>query len=234
MPNWCDNTIRVSGEAAEIAKFNEWLGDGKAFLSKINPTPQPLVETVSGFYGDLEEQKKLEEKSAANVKEFGHANWYDWNIANWSTKWDVDAEIADFDTTDTEVIVSFQSAWSPPQRAIATLAEKFPSLNIRHSYFEEGMCFVGIDEYEKGEIVNEIYNEDSQTEEWKQLARDEFGWEPWENDEDELEENEEGKVTEVPKSIEKPAKKKVKKTAVKKTTKKTTKKVSKKKTKKKK
>lgn len=225
MPNWCDNTIRVSGEAADISKFKEWLDDGKAFLSKINPTPQPLVETVSGFHGDPEEQKKLEEKSAANVKEFGHANWYDWNIANWSTKWDVDAEIADFDTTDTEVIMSFQSAWAPPQRAISTLAEKFPSLNIRHSYFEGGMCFVGIDEYEKGEVVNEIYSENSETEQWKQLARDEFGWEPWPDDEDELEENEEGKVTDVPK----PAKKKVKKASEKK---KVTKKVAKKKAKK--
>jgi hypothetical protein len=76
------------------------------------------------------------------------------------------------------------------------------------------------------------YNEDSQSDEWKQLAQDEFGWEPWENDADELEENEEGKVTEVPKPIEKPTKKKVKKTAVKKTSKKTTKKVAKKKKKK--
>lgn len=219
MPNWCSNTIVVSGEAADIFKFNEWLDDGKALLNKIKPTPQPLVETMSGFHGDPEEQKKLEEKSAANVKEFGYANWYDWNIGNWGTKWDVDAEVDDVSSINEQVIFSFESAWAPPQRAIALMAELFPSLTIRHSYLEEGVGFVGYDLYEKGELANEEYNEDSGSDAWKQLAQDEFGWEPWPDDDAELEQ------VEVTEAI-KPAKKKVKKTAGKK---KTTKKVAKKK-----
>lgn len=213
MPNWCDNNIRITGEAADISKFKEWLGDGKAFLSKINPTPQPLVETVAGFHGDPEEQKKLEEQSAANEKQYGFKNWYDWNIGNWGTKWDVDAEVDDISSSSEEVIMSFQSAWSPPQRAISALAAKFPKLAIRHAYLEEGMCFVGVDEYSGGAITAEIYNDDSRSDEWKELAFEEFGWEPWPGDEDESEENEEGKVTDVPKPAEKPAKKKVKKAA---------------------
>lgn len=225
MPNWCSNTIVVGGDAADISKFNEWIDDGKALLNKIKPTPQRLVDTVSGFLGDPEEQKKLEEQSAANVKEFGYANWYDWNIGNWGTKWDVDAEVDDVSSINEQVIFSFESAWAPPQRAIALMAEMFPKLTIRHSYLEEGVGFVGYDLYKDGLLAEDVYNEDSQTEEWKQLAADEFGWEPWPDDEDELEENEEGKVTEVPKPAEKPAKKKVKKTAGKK---KTTKKVAKK------
>jgi len=229
MPNWCSNTIVVSGEAADVTEFNEWLGDGKALLNKIKPTPQPLVETMSGFHGDPEEQKKLEEKSAANVKEFGYANWYDWNIGNWGTKWDVDAEVDDVSSINEQVIFSFESAWAPPQRAISAIAEKFNKLTIRHSYLEEGVGFVGYDLYEKGELANEEYNEDSDSDAWKQLAQDEFGWEPWPDDDTELEQVD---VTEVPKPAEKPAKKKVKKTAVKKTSKKTTKKVAKKKKKK--
>lgn len=199
MPNWCDNNIVISGDAENISKFKQWIDDGKNFLSKINPTPKPLTETVAGFSGDPEEQKKIEEQSAANLKEYGARNWYDWNINNWGTKWDVDAEFDDYGTTDNEVIIRFQSAWSPPQRAISALAGKFNDLSIRHAYFEEGMCFVGVDKYEKGEISEEIYNEDSQSDEWKELARDEFGWEPWPDDEDEMLENEEGRVTDVPK-----------------------------------
>lgn len=229
MPNWCSNTIVVSGNEEDIVQFNDWLDDGKALLSKIKPTPQPLVETVAGYIGDPDEQKKLEEKSAANVKEFGYANWYDWNIGTWGTKWDVDAEIDEVSSISEQVIFSFESAWSPPQKAIALMAEKFPDLTIRHSYLEEGMCFVGYDLYKDGGLTEEVYNEDSKTEEWKQLARDEFGWEPWPDDEDEMEENEEGKATETPKPAEKPAKKKVKKTTVKKNTKKVSKKKAKKK-----
>jgi hypothetical protein len=220
MPNWCSNTIVVSGD--DLTKFREFLDNGRSFLSKINPTPQPLVDTVSGWSGNPEEQKKIEEKQAANLLQYGAKDWYDWNIHNWGTKWDVDAEFDDASSTDTEIILSFESAWAPPQVAISSLAEKFPELSIRHSYFEEGMCFVGVDEYSNGVIANEIYNEDSSSDEWKQLAHDEFGWEPWPDDVDEMTENEAGQVTEVPK----PAKKKVKKAASKK---KPTKKVAKKK-----
>ncbi len=184
MPNWCSNKIRVSGPADAINEFSEWLDDGKAFLSKINPTPKRLVETVSGFMGDPEEQKKLEEQSAANVKEFGYANWYDWNIANWGTKWDVEADVQQ---NDGEIGLTFDSAWSPPQRAIALLAEKFNDLSFYHAYVEVGMCFVGYDDYEGGVLIDEFYSDDSESDEWKELAADEFGWEPMEDDEDEVE-----------------------------------------------
>ena len=225
MPNWCSNTIVVSGN--DLTKFREFLDDGRALLSKISPTPQALTETMAGWNGDPEKQKKLEEKQASNLLRYGAKDWYDWNISNWGTKWDVDADIDDASSTDTEIIFSFKSAWAPPQRAISALAEKFPEVSIRHSYFEEGMCFVGVDEYEGGGITNEVYNEDSKSEEWKQLARDEFGWEPWPDEADEMEENEAGQVTETPK----PAKKKVKKAAkkTKKTSKKPVKKAKKKK-----
>lgn len=226
MPNWCSNTVVVSGDAAEVAKFNEWLDDGKALLTKIKPTPQALCETMSGFHGDTEEQKKLEDQEQSNLEQFGHKNWYDWNIANWGTKWDVDVDIDDASSINEQVIFSFESAWSPPQRAIATLSAKFPSLKIRHAYLEEGCGFVGYDEYEKGELAKEEYNENYGSDAWKTLAFDEFGWEPWPDDADELEENEEGKATETPKPAEKPAKKKVKKNT-KKTVKKTVKKKSK-------
>lgn len=182
MPNWCSNNVIVSGK--NLAAFKEWLGDGKALLTKIAPTPQPLVETTAGWSGDAEVQKLNDEREKANLKEFGYKNWYDWNIGAWGTKWDVDAEIDESSSTENEVIFSFESAWSPPQAAFARLAEKFPDLHIRHAYMEEGMCFVGVDTYEDGVVADEVYSEEPDTDEWKELARDEFGWEPWEDDED--------------------------------------------------
>jgi hypothetical protein len=181
MPNWCSNTIVVSGN--DLTKFREFLGDGTTLLSKIAPTPQTLVETVAGWSGNPEEQKKIEAQEEINLKEHGFKNWYDWNIGMWGTKWDVDAEIDESSSTENEIIMSFESAWAPPQKAISLLAEKFPSLSIRHSYMEEGVGFVGFDEYEEGGISNEQYSEDSKSDEWKQLAEDEFGWEPWPDDE---------------------------------------------------
>ena len=227
MPNWCSNTVVVSGDAADVSAFKEWLGDGKGLLSKINPTPQELIDTVAGFFNDRQRAKELEEQAKRNIAKYGQKDWYDWNIANWSTKWDVDANLDEYGTTATEVIMSFESAWAPPQNAIAKMAEKFSKLNIRHTYMEEGMCFVGSDEYAGGEPANSFYNDDSESDEWQDFARDEFGWEPWPDEEGGMEETEDGKVSEVPKPIEKPAKKKA-------TKKKATKKVAKKKKKSKK
>jgi hypothetical protein len=177
MPNWCSNNIRVSGPDAALNEFAEWLDDGNNLLSKIIPTPEELTKVQSPFNGTKEESDAL-------IAKYGHNNWYDWNIANWGTKWDVEPNLQ---TNDGEIGLVFESAWSPPQRAIALLAEKFDDLSFYHAYLEEGMGFVGYDEYEGGKIVDEFYSDDSDSDEWKELASDEFGWEPMEDDEDEVE-----------------------------------------------
>jgi hypothetical protein len=177
MPNWCSNNIRVSGPDAALNEFAEWLDDGNNLLSKIIPTPEELTKVQSPFNGTKEESDAL-------IAKYGHNNWYDWNIANWGTKWDVEPNLQ---TNDGEIGLVFESAWSPPQRAIALLAEKFDDLSFYHAYLEEGMGFVGYDEYEGGKIVDEFYSDDSDSDEWKELASDEFGWEPWEDDEVEAE-----------------------------------------------
>ena len=177
MPNWCSNNIRVSGPDAALNEFAEWLDDGNNLLSKIIPTPEELTKVQSPFNGTKEESDAL-------IAKYGHNNWYDWNIANLGTKWDVEPNLQ---TNDGEIGLVFESAWSPPQRAIALLAEKFDDLSFYHAYLEEGMGFVGYDEYEGGKIVDEFYSDDSDSDEWKELASDEFGWEPMEDDEDEVE-----------------------------------------------
>lgn len=180
MPNWCSNKLIVSGSAASIKQFLDWLGEGKGLLSKINPTPEELTERQSPFNGTKEE-------SAALVAKYGFDNWYDWNIANWGTKWDVNAQFEDYSINDEEVIIYFDSAWSPPQLVIAELAKKFENLSINHAYLEEAMCFVGYDNYEAGVLVDDFHSDDPDSERWKLVASDYFGWEPWEDDEDEEE-----------------------------------------------
>jgi hypothetical protein len=178
MPNWCSNNIRVSGPAAAIDEFAEWLDDGKNLLGKILPTPKELTEVQSPFNGTKEESDAL-------IAKYGFNNWYDWNIHNWGTKWDVEADVQE---NDGEIGLMFESAWSPPQRAIALLAKKFDKLSFHHAYLEEGMCFVGYDDYEGGNLVKDFYSEDPDSDEWQEIARDEFGWEPMEDDEDDEDE----------------------------------------------
>ena len=175
MPNWCSNKIRIAGPDAAINEFLEWVDAGKGLLNKILPTPVELTEVQSPFNG-------TKEQSDALIAKYGADNWYDWNINNWGTKWDVDADVQH---DGNEVSLIFDSAWSPPQRAIALLAEKFDNLEIHHAYIEEGNCFAGYDDYQNGQLIGEMSTDDTESEEWNEIAVDEFGFEPWPDDEDE-------------------------------------------------
>ena len=50
------------------------------------------LNITSGFLGNGAEQAELEAKSKANKEKYGYANWYDWCVSNWSTKWNAGGE----------------------------------------------------------------------------------------------------------------------------------------------
>jgi hypothetical protein len=78
-------------------------------------------------------------------------DWYNWQINNWGTKWDIGADIGTekeeryglkATRVDNEVSCSFDSAWSPP----VGLYEKLVDLgyDVKATYWEPGMAFCGI------------------------------------------------------------------------------------------
>ena len=91
MPNWCDNSLRLShSDPAMISRAAKAIEDDR-LLEEFIPRP-----------ADQED------------------NWYDWNIENWGTKCDItDAYVGD--ATDTELYAYFDTAWSPPVEAYAHL-----------------------------------------------------------------------------------------------------------------
>jgi hypothetical protein len=113
-------------------------GDG--LLMEFIPTPQALTETMAGSFGDTDKQRDLESKQADNLKKYGAKDWYDWNIANWGTKWDFSLENVERVDQNT-VRAAFDSAWAPPIDAYKKLLEM--GFFIEALYYEPGMCFVG-------------------------------------------------------------------------------------------
>ena len=84
--------------------------------------------------------------------------WYNWNVANWGTKWNC-GEVWHDRTTEqiTEegrTSYNFETAWSPAEPVVAALAEKFPTLSITHRYCEGGMGYAGQVVYLNGEEVS--------------------------------------------------------------------------------
>ena len=127
------------------------------FFNEFVPCPKELKDTVSGFSGDPEEQKKLNEQHAANVEKYGHPTWYEWSIANWGTKWDA-GEIDPSDQTEISVSASFDSAWSPPITFVERLSEM--GFDVVLYYYEPGMDFCGKYTSEFGDRTYEISKED--------------------------------------------------------------------------
>jgi hypothetical protein len=149
-----------------IERVREAFNKG-ALLQEFIPCPQDLIDTVSGSVGDG--QDALEAKQAANREKYGYATWYEHNINEWGTKWDVGADGQPAIDNDTNTLVlNFDSAWAPPIQAYEKLF--YMGFKILAYYYEPGMAFAGIFEdgqdeyYEYGgmnsdEIAEELPSE---------------------------------------------------------------------------
>ena len=157
MPNWCNNTLELAHEdPAMLERARVAFNEGK-LCNEFVPVPESL-QITAGFLGDGEEQRKLEEQEKINFAEHGYKNWYDWCVNEWGTKWDVGGDGMTAEPENGRLIMSFDSAWSPP----VAFYEKMLDLgfSVRAYYYEGGMCFAGVwedgidDFYDLSECAN--------------------------------------------------------------------------------
>lgn len=126
MPNWCENSIEITGPRDLIAGI--WdatitTENQDGLLEAICPQPE---------YGEEQEGTM--------------PNWWNWRVSNWGTKWDIDSEgLEFFDNGDGTASITghAQSAWSPPIEALAHFASSHEGVYAQIHYFEPGMAFVG-------------------------------------------------------------------------------------------
>ncbi len=142
MPNWCNNSVTLRHKDPEmIQRAYDALLKGE-LLNEFIPCPKELTETVAGHCGDGYAQDLNQYKMELNVKYFGYKDWYDWNVANWGTKWDVGGNDGVVDRiNDNELGASFDSAWAPPVAAYERLCAL--GFEIKAYYNEPGMAFCG-------------------------------------------------------------------------------------------
>lgn len=163
MPNWCNNDITLKHkDPAMIDRAQKALADGR-LLQEFFPCPQDLIDTVAGFPGeDLREAHEAQVKR--NLENHGHANWYDWNVANWGTKWDVGGDDGLTQRLDPNTLqASFDSAWAPPVNAYEKLAAL--GFEIKAYYNEPGMAFCGVWEGNEDDFFDDYYEYSGETSE---------------------------------------------------------------------
>lgn len=179
MPNWCFNSLEISGPAEELEKLQKQVKGEKTELdfNKIIPYPEDWAKAdeanykvdtdrnaeavkqgFKSFYDMPVKKREAVVKMFPDVPDGYNHGGYMWCNNNWGTKWNVDAEVQG-EPSDECLYYTFDSAWSPPEPVIIKLGEMFPKLTFHLKYSEPGMCFEGDLEIVNGKVtLQECYD----------------------------------------------------------------------------
>lgn len=163
MPNWVYNSLSIEGSKELIADVKRMLNEPfkKSHDSWNMATGQMEISETAysnpvfafhNIYNHIQDGVSDEEYlkqpdhtlPIAEAIMFKGNSWYDWNVRNWGTKWDVairhgeeypETELMEED--ETSLSYRFNTAWSPPLPAIEKLSQQYPDLEFNLSYEEE-------------------------------------------------------------------------------------------------
>lgn len=143
MPNWCGNTLTLNHDDPVMIRRAVEAFDRGEFLNEFIPCPKDLChEDITTWFKDEEKQKAVEALKMANREKYGYESWYEFNVAEWGTKWDVGNSQGINDVSENELVVYFDSAWSPPIQAYDALVNQ--GFRVHATYYEPGSAFAGI------------------------------------------------------------------------------------------
>ena len=154
MPNWCQNTAVINAPKPVIDEIKTILAGDQNLLHWMRPMP--------------EDQKD---------------NWYDWCTTNWSTKWDISQPFVLDNTEEDSITFTFDTAWGPPIEAFRSWAEQDWRVTYRLAYIETGMAFVGWHSYDGDYFDEDFADHGTDPERYWEMAQEEFGMEPDEEEE---------------------------------------------------
>jgi len=156
MPNWCENTLRVTGDPGSLGKFKKQAEgpNGHLDANKFIPYPEEfaLLDSVAKDPLTSEETTRavmMGLKGKDLTRDGYNQGGYDWCIQNWGTKWNF-SEITIEEISSHILIYEFLTAWSPPEPLVIKMSQMFPSLKFELEYREEGVDFEGLLTAENG------------------------------------------------------------------------------------
>ena len=141
MPNWCNNSVEIYHDDPAMIERVRTAFNGEGLLKEFIPVPQALLDTVSGSMGE-DKREAHEAQQKANVEQYGYANWYDFCVNEWGTKWEIGADGNPAQDIPGGLMLGFESAWSPPCAAYEKL--QVMGFRITAMYYESGMAYAGV------------------------------------------------------------------------------------------
>jgi len=161
IPNWCYNTLDVSGSKEDLEEFKRKVSskNQKLDFRKIIPYDRNQRKQSKIEWKQYLEQNKENKNDFYNSFEqywFNHGG-YEWCINNWGTKWK--ACSTTLDKSKNMLKYSFDTAWAPPIPVINEIIRRFPKLVFYLFYEELGMMFQGeIFKAENGQYIHDDCN----------------------------------------------------------------------------
>jgi peptide subunit release factor 1 (eRF1) len=176
MPNWVFNGLTAQGPKESVYKMKEQLNT--PFVDYIEANGDLAYGIKQTKYSspvfsfrniiaptDLEAYKAQPWNFEGNeTRTENPDSWYNWNIRNWGTKWDVAVpnESLYSDTymeeeeegNQASVYYNFNTAWGVPYPALTNLSSQYPDLLFTLSY-EEETGWGGELEILRGEIISD-------------------------------------------------------------------------------
>ena len=160
MPNWVYNGLTVEGNPESVKKMmdqlnqpftvihDSWDISTNTFMKKNTLCPNP----VFAFWNivkptDLDAYYNQPKHNPDQPFDMSGDDWYNWNLRNWGTKWDVAVSSTDNlpntymeETANGDnhvVFYNFETAWGVPDKALVNLSSQYPDLLFTLSYEEE-------------------------------------------------------------------------------------------------
>ena len=178
MPNWTNNSVIVSAKTeAELNEFLDFCDQPHTSNHVDWKTNEHVVdENAKGVFWNFIAPTDLEAYFASETRkptlevadimaeianQFATGmDWYNWNVRNWGTKWDISLERDEIaidrnNNGDFYFHWYFSTAWSPAQQAYEAMAKRFPNLSFNYEITEEANFFAGILVFANGELITE-------------------------------------------------------------------------------
>ena len=144
MPNWCNNYITIIGEYENMKPIYD-------FFKENENSTDPDCLVMNNLVPHDEEYQRIKDNGDFIINP--QDKFY-------GTKWDISIMEANIHSINEDCITLAPStAWSPPTAFCKKLSKKY-GVKVRIEFEEPGIGFVGVEEYDNGEIIEElIYND---------------------------------------------------------------------------
>ena len=116
MPNWVHNRLDIHCGDQRRSEIRE-------HLKPPSDSDEHAQDDALTFQALIPRPKELDD------------DWYNWNVANWGTKWD--AAHSYMEETDDALTYHFDTAWACPMPVIAAFHERYPEVAFDYFYEEE-------------------------------------------------------------------------------------------------